>query len=67
MWFNSPATDFTLKVYSPFQGVNILDSNNITKIINYDGSSPSGFTNSNYAGMSSNCSGFPYKNSHIVL
>ena len=55
MWFNSPANDFTLKVYSSFQGVDIFDSNNNKNIINYDGSSPSGFTNSNYTGMTSTC------------
>jgi hypothetical protein len=50
--------DFTVKVYSQFTGVNILDSNSETKISHFNGSSPSGFTNSNYKGMTSSCSAF---------
>jgi hypothetical protein len=44
--------------YSQFTGVNFLDSSSKTVLKNYDGKSPSGFTNSNFTGMTTNCSVF---------
>ena len=57
-WNGNPNPDYTLKVYSKLSGVNILNSSLGTVILNYNGSSPSGFTNSNYTGMTSSCSSF---------
>jgi len=54
-WNGNPNPDFTLKVYSKFAGVDILDSSNKPSKINYDGKSPSGFKNSNYTGMTTDC------------
>ena len=45
-----------MKVYSKFKGVNIYDSSLKTVVLNYDGSSPSGFTNSKYKGMTDSLS-----------
>jgi len=49
-WFGSPAPDYTLKLYTK-QDLEIQDSNGDTSILNYDGSSPSGFTDSVFCGM----------------
>lgn len=47
-WNGNPSPDFTVKVYSKFLGVNILNSTSNNNTIHYNGSSPSGFTNSSY-------------------
>ena len=57
-WNGNPNPDYSLKVYSKLLGVNILNSSLGTVVLNYNGSSPSGFTNSNYTGMTSSCSSF---------
>jgi len=57
-WNGNPNPDFTVKAYSQFSGVNIVDSSSQSQIIHYNGSSPSGFKNSNYTGMTNNCSSF---------
>lgn len=44
IWNDNPNNDFTLKAYSKFDNVNILDSNGKTSIVHYNGSSLSGFT-----------------------
>lgn len=46
-WFDSAAPDYTLKVYSK-QDLEILDEEQATSQINYNGDCPSGFTNSDY-------------------
>ena len=43
---------------SKLSGVKILNSALATDVLNYNGSSPSGFTNSNYTGMTTDCSAF---------
>jgi len=50
VWYGSAAPDYTLKVYSK-QALSILDSDGNTNVLNYDGSSPSAFTESTYSGM----------------
>jgi hypothetical protein len=55
-WGGNPSPDFTVKVYSKFSGVNILDSSSKNNVLHYNGSSPSGFINSTYVGMTKNCS-----------
>jgi hypothetical protein len=47
-----------VKVYSAILGVNILNSSLGTVNLHYNGSSPSGFTNSSYKGMTTSCSAF---------
>jgi len=49
-WFDSPAPDYTVKVYSK-QSLEILDSSNKNTILHYDGQEPTGFTYSHYRGM----------------
>jgi len=57
-WIGSPHRDYTLKAYSKFSTAQISDSyGNINKI-NMDGQSPSGFTDSSYTGMTTDCSRF---------
>ena len=50
LWFNSPAPDFTVGVYSK---QNLIVKEWTGKISKYhmDGTFPSGFTNSTYMGM----------------
>ena len=50
-WMNSPAKDYTVKVYSK-QNLSVLDSNGNTNMKHMDGQTPSGFTDSTYTGMS---------------
>ena len=54
-WIGSPHRDYTLKAYSKFSSAKIYDSSGNTNKINMDGQSPSGFTDSSYTGMHSNC------------
>lgn len=49
-WFGSPAPDYTIKLYTK-QDLTIADSQGDSSIINYDGTSPSGFTDSVFCGM----------------
>ena len=55
-WGGNPNADFTVKVYSKYSGVNILNTASTNNVIHYNGSSPSGYTNSSYIGMTNNCS-----------
>jgi len=55
---NNPNKEYTIKLYSPIKGINIVDSNDMGNVLHYNGSSPSGFTNSNYTGMPNDCSGY---------
>lgn len=50
LWFNSPAKDYTVKIYSK-QALEVKDSTGATNILHMDGQSPSGFTDSTYRGM----------------
>lgn len=54
-WIRSPHRDYTLKAYSKFSSAKIYDSSGNTNEINMDGQSPSGFTDSSYTGMHSDC------------
>lgn len=49
-WFDSPAKDYTVKIYSK-QSLEVKDSTGQTNILHMDGQSPSGFTDSTYRGM----------------
>ena len=49
-WFGSPAPDYTITVYSK-QSLEVVDGDGYTRVVNMDGSSPSGFTASTYSGM----------------
>jgi hypothetical protein len=55
-WGGNPSPDFTVKAYSKFNNVNILNSSLNNNTIHYNGSSPSGYLNSTYTGMTDNCS-----------
>lgn len=50
LWFGSPHPDYTIKVYSK-QNLAIRDSSGNQVQQHMDGSSPSGFTSSEYKGM----------------
>jgi len=44
-----------------------LDSSSNNKVLHYNGSSPSGYTNSSYVGMTNNCSLYiNYSNTPVV-
>jgi hypothetical protein len=49
-WYNSPARDYTVKVYSKMD-VPVKDSNGKLSITHMDGQVPSGFTSSSFVGM----------------
>ena len=49
-WMGSPAPDYTVSVYSK-QNLEVVDKNNMMRIVHMDGQSPSGFTDSSYSGM----------------
>jgi hypothetical protein len=53
-WNNSPAKDFTVKVYSKVN-IKVEDSNKVTNQLHADGKEPSEFTESEYCGMDENC------------
>jgi hypothetical protein len=50
MWFDSPAKDYTVKIYSK-QTLEVKNSSGETNVIHMDGQEPSGFTTSTYRGM----------------
>lgn len=50
IWFDSPAKDYTVSIYSS-QSLEVLNSTGQTNILHMDGQSPSGFTTSTYRGM----------------
>lgn len=55
-WFNSPAKDYTVKIYSK-QSLQVKSSTGSTSIKHMDGQEPSGFTTSTYRGMSGSTTG----------
>ena len=58
-WFNNDAKDYTVSVYSK-QDLQIKDSTGKGKVVNYDGSAPSGFTSSTFDGMENTCGADPF-------
>lgn len=50
LWFDSPAKDYTVGIYSK-QNLEVLDSTGSSNILHMDGKTPSGFTKSTYRGM----------------
>jgi len=50
-WYNSPANEYTLYIYSLHKNVKIYDMWSKNKFYNMDGKSPSGFKNSSFCGM----------------
>jgi hypothetical protein len=52
-WYGSPSPEYTVVVYSKHIGKSIVNSAGKSIMYNMDGSTPSGFTNSNFCGM--NC------------
>jgi hypothetical protein len=55
-WFNSPAKDYTVKIYSK-QSLEVKNASGETNIQHMDGQEPSGFTSSTYRGMTTTTTG----------
>jgi len=58
LWFNSPAKDYTVKIYSK-QALEVKDTTGSTNIVHMDGQYPSGFTDSTFRGMNPEDNDYP--------